>query len=369
QVQAAISPLQVVVDQFAYGLKVFEWQTWAALCDYFSDIEEPFAEQHMTQESIILRLREENKDLDTVVRSVLSHSKIALKSKLILMLLDLIKADCPRASTTPESGIHSSLARLSALDSRPTAKVALKAKEVMIVGSLPSYEERLNQLEQILKAATTTSYYGESGKGHRFPSTDMLKEVTDSRYTVYDVLTTCSPENFEFVRGLGARQAFDYRSATVVADLVRALGQSRCAGAVAIGAGAAFACLDLVVAAGGALTVAVVTPPATFDGIPAGRGRLRKLLPILASNASGLLKLMWRAKRHGVATPFVWGTALMHNHVGPLIFQDYLPEALARGAFQPSPPCQVAGHGLEAIPAAMAMHAAGVSAVKLVVTL
>jgi NADPH:quinone reductase-like Zn-dependent oxidoreductase len=185
----------------------------------------------------------------------------------------------------------------------------------------------------------------------------------------YDVLTTCSPGNFEFVRGLGARQAFDYRSATVVADLVSALGQSRCAGAVAIGAGAAHACLDLVAAAGGALTVAVVTPPATFDGIPVGRGRMRKLLPILAKNATGLLKLMWRAKRHGVATPFVWGTALIHDRVGPLIFQDYLPQALACGAFKPSPPCRLAGQGLEAIPAAMAMQAAGVSAAKLVVTL
>ncbi|MFK3741164.1 zinc-binding alcohol dehydrogenase family protein [Massilia sp. TN1-12] len=185
----------------------------------------------------------------------------------------------------------------------------------------------------------------------------------------YDVLTTCSPNNSQFVRALGARRAFDYRSPTVVADLVNALGQSRCAGAVAIGPGAALACLDLVVAAGGASTVAVVTPPATFDGIPIGRGRLRKLLPILVNNATGLLKLMWRAKRRGVATPFVWGTALIHNEVGPMIFQDYLPEALARGAFEPSPPCQVAGHGLEAIPAAMAMHEAGVSAAKLVVTL
>lgn len=185
----------------------------------------------------------------------------------------------------------------------------------------------------------------------------------------YDVLTTCSPANFGFVQALGARPAFDYRSATVVADLVSALGQSRCAGAVAIGAGSALACLDVVAAAGGRRTVAVVTPPATFDGIPVGRGRLRKLLPILTRNATGMLKLMWRAKRRGVAAPFVWGTALIHNQVGPMIFQDYLPDALARGAFVPSPPCQLAGHGLEAIPAAMAMHAEGVSAAKLVVTL
>lgn len=184
----------------------------------------------------------------------------------------------------------------------------------------------------------------------------------------YDVLTTCSPENFEFVRTLGAREAFDYRSATVAADLVGALGRSRCAGAVAIGAGSALACLDLVLAAGGKRTVAVVTPPATFDGISVGRGRMRKLVPILIKNAVGMLKLLWRAHRGGVAVPFVWGTALMHNHVGPLIFQDYLPEALACGAFRPSPPCQLAGHGLDAIPAAMAMHAAGISAAKLVVT-
>jgi NADPH:quinone reductase-like Zn-dependent oxidoreductase len=185
----------------------------------------------------------------------------------------------------------------------------------------------------------------------------------------YDVLTTCSPANFEFVKALGAREAFDYRSGTVVADLLGALGESRCAGAVAIGAGSAVACVDLVAAAGGKRTVAVVTPPATFDGIPAGRGRLRKLVPVLAKNATGMLTLLWRARRRGVATPFVWGTALIHNHVGPMIFQDFLPAALARGTFIPSPPCQVTGHGLEAIPAAMAMHAAGVSAAKLVVTI
>jgi hypothetical protein len=125
----------------------------------------------------------------------------------------------------------------------------------------------------------------------------------------------------------------------------------------------------MVAAAGGKRTVAIVTPPATFDGIPIGHGRLRTLAPVLVKNATGMLRLLWRARRCGVVTPFVWGTAPMHNHVGPMIFQDYLPEALASGTFVPSPPCQVTGHGLDAIPAAMTKHAAGVSATKLVVTL
>ncbi|WWD21283.1 hypothetical protein CI109_105767 [Kwoniella shandongensis] len=189
-VRASIAPLQDLIEAFAHGLKVHEWQTWADLLHFFADVEEPFADSSRTQENIVLKLREDNKDLDQVVKLVLSHSKIASKTKLVLALLDIIKSESPRASVTPESRVNDALSRLAALDSRPTAKVALKAKEVMIVGSLPSYEERLGQLEQLLKASVTTSYYGAQGSGHRLPSGDILKEVTDSRYTVFDVLTT-----------------------------------------------------------------------------------------------------------------------------------------------------------------------------------
>ena len=190
QVRTAITPLQSLIDAFANGLKVHEWQTWADLLNFFTDVEEPFADSVRTQENVILKLREDNKDLDSVVKLVLSHSKIALKTKLVLALLDVVRSESPIASMTPESHINEALSRMAALDSRPTAKVALKAKEVMIVGSLPSYEERLGQLEQLLTSSVTTSYYGASGQGHRLPSSDVLKEVTDSRYTVFDVLTT-----------------------------------------------------------------------------------------------------------------------------------------------------------------------------------
>ena len=36
------------------------------------------------------------------------------------------------------------------------------------------------------------------------------------------MVTTASPRNFDYVRGLGAREAFDYRSKTVVADIIAA---------------------------------------------------------------------------------------------------------------------------------------------------
>ena len=68
----------------------------------------------------------------------------------------------------------------------------------------------------------------------------------------YDVVTTASPRNFDYVKRLGAREAFDYRSRTVVSDIVSALRGREIAGALAIGAGSAAACVDIVAACQGA---------------------------------------------------------------------------------------------------------------------
>ena len=45
--------------------------------------------------------------------------------------------------------------------------VSFKAREVLILGQLPSYEERLIQMEAILKASVTSNVYGEQGAGSR----------------------------------------------------------------------------------------------------------------------------------------------------------------------------------------------------------
>lgn len=53
----------------------------------------------------------------------------------------------------------------------------------------------------------------------------------------YEVITTASPKKFEYVKKLGASQAFDYKSGTIVADLVDAFKSKTSAGALAIGDG------------------------------------------------------------------------------------------------------------------------------------
>jgi len=60
---------------------------------------------------------------------------------------------------------------------------------------------------------------------------------------------------------------------------------------------------------------------------------------------------------------------LLNTDVGPMIFEDFLPAALAEGRFRAAPDPIVVGHGLSQIPLALDRQLQGVSAAKLVVTL
>jgi len=46
--------------------------------------------------------------------------------------------------------------------------VSLKAREVLILGQMPSYEERRIQMESVLKNSVSNTYYGESGQNARY---------------------------------------------------------------------------------------------------------------------------------------------------------------------------------------------------------
>jgi len=81
----------------------------------------------------------------------------------------------------------------------------------------------------------------------------------------HEVVTTCSPYNFEYVKKLGARYAFDYSSPTVIPDIIEVFKGKVSAGAVAIGnfaspgngTAAAEACLEIVSKSEGAKFVAL----------------------------------------------------------------------------------------------------------------
>lgn len=173
-----------IVYRYRAGLKHHEWATLAGLLAQYAETEKPFSAR---DNDVVLELRELYRDSpDTVVKLVLSHYKAASKNTLALALLDIVKG----SDTIPlvEEVVSPVLKELAELDSKATTKVSLKAREVLIHTQLPSLDERLHQLESILKASVTQTVYGAVGPADRTPRGDVLRDVIDSRFTVFDVL-------------------------------------------------------------------------------------------------------------------------------------------------------------------------------------
>ncbi|KAL8684541.1 MAG: hypothetical protein Q9218_008245 [Villophora microphyllina] len=180
----------------------------------------------------------------------------------------------------------------------------------------------------------------------------------------YEVITTASPKNFELLKRLGATEVFDYRSKTVINDIVRALNGKTVAGAFTIGDGATEACLDILSRSNGDKVIAMATYPSVLP-IPK-----RFATPQIAFNFVSWNVIHWfTSKWRRIRTKFIWGGSLIDDGLGKFIFEDFLPEALARGSFVAAPDAHVVGKGLESIQPAFDLQKKGVSATKVVVSL
>lgn len=63
----------------------------------------------------------------------------------------------------------------------------------------------------------------------------------------YEVFATCSPRNFSLLKRVGASRMFDYRSPTVVKDIIAAYVGKTTAGGLAIGLGSMNALFDILI--------------------------------------------------------------------------------------------------------------------------
>jgi len=184
----------------------------------------------------------------------------------------------------------------------------------------------------------------------------------------YEVITTASPTNFEYVTRLGAAQVFDYHSKTVVQAVTQALEGKNFAGALAIGAGSAEPCADIVSAAKGVKFISTASTSVSFGSLPprAGTGAI---LPVLLRIVGSTIAFTIKLKMRHIGTKAIFGTTLADNEVGSLIYNNYLPQALAAGSFVAAPEPQIIGKGLEQIQPGLELQKKGVSARKLVVSL
>jgi len=177
----------------------------------------------------------------------------------------------------------------------------------------------------------------------------------------YEVVTTSSPRNFDYVKKLGASQAFDYNSSTVVDDIVEALKGKAIAGAIALGSGSAEACLDIVHACNGTKFVAMASASVSFEN--------GMTLRVARQLVSSTVSMQVKSRMRRIRTKFIFGSSLMNNEVSRVIYQDFLPQALADGRYVAAPDPYVVGKGLEYVQTGFDAQRKGVSAKKVVVSL
>nr|XP_028563190.1 acetyl-CoA carboxylase isoform X3 [Podarcis muralis] len=133
--------------------------------------------QHGHYDKCVFALREENKtDMNTVLNYIFSHAQVTKKNLLVTMLIDQL---CGRDPTLTDELINI-LTELTQLSKTTNAKVALRARQVLIASHLPSYELRHNQVESIFLSAIDMY-------GHQF-CIENLQKLILSETSIFDVL-------------------------------------------------------------------------------------------------------------------------------------------------------------------------------------
>lgn len=160
----------------------------------------------------------------------------------------------------------------------------------------------------------------------------------------YDVVTTASPANYEYVKSLGASLVLDYHNPDIVAilaGLLRASGTKLAGAYDAIGSDATVRASAAVVGLlGGGKVASVGAAPEDAGGDDVEVVRVSA--PSLVSGAPEVVRA-------------VWG--------------EYVPAALEAGTLVPRPRELVVGRGLYFVQRGLDTNKAGVSAAKVVITL
>jgi NADPH:quinone reductase-like Zn-dependent oxidoreductase len=183
-----------------------------------------------------------------------------------------------------------------------------------------------------------------------------------------EVITTSSPRNFDYVRKLGASQAFDYNSKSVVEDVIEALKGKTIAGALAVGSGSGEACMDIVHICNGDKFVSMASFPISSERLPKRPGMSFQLLLLFIQIWLFNISMWFKSGRRHIRTNFIFGSSLKENEVSRVIYEDFLPRALGAGRYVAAPDPYVVGKGLDYVQAGFDVQRKGVSAKKVVVS-
>ncbi|KFO32187.1 Acetyl-CoA carboxylase 1 [Fukomys damarensis] len=164
-----------LVQRYRSGIRGHMKAVVMDLLRQYLRVETQFQNGHY--DKCVFALREENKsDMNTVLNYIFSHAQVTKKNLLVTMLIDQL---CGRDPTLTDE-LLTILTELTQLSKTTNAKVALRARQVLIASHLPSYELRHNQVESIFLSAIDMY-------GHQF-CIENLQKLILSETSIFDVL-------------------------------------------------------------------------------------------------------------------------------------------------------------------------------------
>ncbi len=164
-----------LVQRYRNGIKGHMKSVIQFLLNEYIQVESLF--QSGNYDKNINHLRDVNKDnMQEVVRTVFSHANYFNKNHLVIMLINVLFSKEP----TLTDELTSSLQNLTKLNNPKNAKVALKARQVLIAFQQPPYEQRHNQMESMFLSAIDMY-------GHKLCE-DSLQKLILSETSIFDVL-------------------------------------------------------------------------------------------------------------------------------------------------------------------------------------
>ncbi|CAF3694749.1 unnamed protein product [Rotaria sordida] len=170
-----VQSLVLLVKRYRNGIKGHMKAIITDLIKNYLNIETLF--QFGQYDKCLTQLRDKHKiDMHKVVEIVFSHANYNSKNALVIMLIDLLLERDPRLTDE----LTALLSEITSLTNPHNAKVALKARQVLIEFQQPPYELRNNQMESIFLSALDMY-------GHKFCQENLQKLIL-SETSIFDVL-------------------------------------------------------------------------------------------------------------------------------------------------------------------------------------
>jgi acetyl-CoA carboxylase/biotin carboxylase 1 len=151
--ETSVSTLRDITEKYKNGLQSGFDVVFAELINQYFDIESVYARTHNI-EDVVLGLRQQNSgNLSVVFNFARSHRALDTKNKVLLQLLSHLSVGTPAA---PRKSIKSAsfmplLEKLASFKENQYSLVALEARQLLMDNKMPSYSERMGEVEDVVR--------------------------------------------------------------------------------------------------------------------------------------------------------------------------------------------------------------------------